>query len=90
MTERTLQVTYRKGRPFPAYLYLSRQTGEKSSRTTASSDGLLVVDYLVDGTPIGVEMTAPSAVTLERVNSLLAELGQPPLAQQDFSPVMAA
>src|SRR5262247_1913956 len=33
MTERSLQVTYRKGRPFSAYLHLSHQTGEKSART---------------------------------------------------------
>lgn len=44
MTERSLQVTYRKGRPFAAYLHLSHPTGEKSARTVASPDGLLVVD----------------------------------------------
>jgi len=45
MTERSLQATYRKGRPFSAYLHLSHPTGEKSARTVASPDGLLVVDY---------------------------------------------
>jgi hypothetical protein len=45
MTERSLQVTYRKGRPFAAYLHLSHQTGEKSVKTVPSPDGLLVVDY---------------------------------------------
>jgi hypothetical protein len=44
MTERSLQVTYRKGRAFAAYLHLSHPTGEKSAKTSASSDGLLVVD----------------------------------------------
>jgi hypothetical protein len=71
MIERTLQATCRKGRPFAAYLYLARQTGAKSTRTTSSVDGLLVVDYLVDGTPVGVELTAPWAATIERVNALL-------------------
>ena len=32
MTERSLQVTYRKGRVFAAYLHLSHHTGEKSAR----------------------------------------------------------
>ena len=41
MTERSLQVTYRKGRTFAAYLHLSHPTGEKSARTVASPDGLL-------------------------------------------------
>ena len=33
MTERSLQVTFRKGRPFAAYLHLSHATGEKSAKT---------------------------------------------------------
>ena len=45
MTERSLQVTYRKGRALAAYLHLSHPTGEKSARTVASPDGLLIVDY---------------------------------------------
>ena len=48
MTERSLQVTYRKGRAFAAYLHLSHPTGEKSARTVASPDGLLIVDYGAD------------------------------------------
>lgn len=89
MTERSLQITYRKGRAFAAYLYLSHATGEKSARTEASPDGLLVVDYAGDGRPIGVEITAPDAVTLGRLNSLLVDLGQSPLAEQEFRPLTA-
>ena len=59
MTERSLQVTYRKGRTFAAYLHLSHPTGEKSARTVASPDGLLIVDYAGSGRPLGVEITAP-------------------------------
>ncbi len=90
MTERSLQVTYRKGRAFAAYLHLSHPTGEKSARTSASPDGLLVVDYGTSGRPVGVEITAPEAVPLERLNQLLAELGEPPLPEQDYSPLRAA
>jgi hypothetical protein len=90
VTERSLQVTYRKGRTFAAYLYLAHPTGEKSARTVASSDGLLIVDYSTSGRPLGVEITAPQAVPLERLNQLLAELGEPPLAEQDYKPARAA
>jgi hypothetical protein len=90
MTERSLQVTYRKGRAFAAYLHLSHATGEKSARTVASPDGLLIVDYSAAGTALGVEITAPQAVPLDRLNQLLAELGEPPLAEQDYRPVRAA
>ena len=64
--------------PFSAYLYLSHQTGEKSAKTVPSTDGLLVVDFAVDGRPIGVEITAPTAVPLDRLNRLLADLGDTP------------
>jgi hypothetical protein len=86
MTERSLQVTYRKGRAFSAYLHLSHPTGEKSARTVASPDGLLIVDYAASGLPLGVEITAPQAVLLDRLNQLLAELGEPPVAEQDYRP----
>ena len=90
MTERSLQVTYRKGRPFAAYLHLSHATGEKSARTVASPDGLLIVDYGSSGRAVGVEITAPRAVSLERLNALLVELGEVPLADHEYDPVRAA
>lgn len=90
MTERSLQVTYRKGRVFAAYLHLSHPTGEKSARTVASQDGLLIVDYAASGRPVGVEITAPQAVPLDRLNQLLTELDEPPVAEQDYRPVRAA
>jgi hypothetical protein len=90
MTERSLQVTYRKGRPFAAYLHLSHATGEKRAKTVASPDGLLIVDYGANGQPVGVEITAPQAVPLERLNQLLADLGEAPLAEHEYKPVRAA
>ena len=90
MTERSLQVTYRKGRAFAAYLHLSHTTGEKSAKTVASPDGLLIVDYGTTGRPVGVEITAPHAVPLERLNQVLADLGEAPLAEQDYQPLRAA
>jgi uncharacterized protein YuzE len=90
MTERSLQITYRKGRPLAAYLYLAHPTGERSAKTEASPDGLIVVDYGADGRPIGIEITAPEAVTLERLNGLLRELDQPPLPETEFRPLTTA
>jgi hypothetical protein len=90
MTERSLQVTYRKGRPSAAYLHLSHGAGEKSVKTVPTPDGLLVVDYSGSGRAVGVEITAPHAVSLERLNQLLADLGEAPLPEQDYKPVRAA
>ena len=90
MTERSLQVTYRKGRAFAAYLHLAHPTGEKSAKTVPSADGLLVVDYGSTGRPVGIEITAPQSVSLERLNHLLADLGETPMAERDYKPVRAA
>jgi hypothetical protein len=40
----------------------------KRARTPAWSDGLLVVDYGTSGRDLGIEITAPQAVSLERPN----------------------
>jgi hypothetical protein len=58
--------------------------------TAASPDGLVIVDYAASGRPLGVEITAPQAVPLDRLNQLLAELGEPPLAEHDYRPARAA
>jgi hypothetical protein len=71
-------------------LHLSHHTGEKSAKTVPSSDGLLVVDYGANGQPTDVEITAPLAVPLQRLNSLLADLGEAPLSEQDYLPLSAA
>jgi hypothetical protein len=84
MTERGLQVTYRGGQVFAAYLTLAHPTGQRVSETEATADGLLVVDFASNGLPVGIEITAPEAVSLERLNQLLAELGEPPMAQPDY------
>lgn len=54
----SLQVTYRKGKPFAAYLYLAKP-GQKSTRTETISEDL-VIDYGKDDTPLGIEIVSPS------------------------------
>jgi hypothetical protein len=56
----------------------------------ASADGLLIVDYGATGRRVKVEITVSQAVPLERLNQLLADLGEPPLAEQEYKPVRAA
>lgn len=90
MTERSLQITYRKGRPFAAYLHLPHATGEKSARAIATPDGLLVIDHNQAGQPIGIEITAPLAVSPCRLNELLAAFGQPALSEIELGPLSAA
>ncbi len=89
MRGRYLEVTFRRGRPLAAYLYLPREAGEKSVRTVPMGHGLMV-DYNVSGAPIGVEITAPRHVTVEQVDDVLRRLGLDGIEPDELSPLRAA
>jgi hypothetical protein len=89
MRERYLEVTFRKGKPLAAYLYLPRHTGMKSAQTMEVVPGILV-DYAASGEPIGLEMTAPAHVTVEQVNLVLEALGLARIAPEELAPLHAA
>jgi len=89
MKTRYLEVTFRKGKPLAAYLYLPREPGVKSARTETVGSGLLV-DYQADGRPIGLEITAPGKVTLDQINAVLERLHLPLLDPQELTPLKAA
>ena len=89
MKEPYLEVTYRRGHPMAAYLYLPRATKDKSHRTLKADLGM-IIDYTEDGKPIGIEITAPSKVTVSDLNRVLSSLGVPALTSDDVAPLKAA
>ena len=89
MSEAYLEVTYRDGKPFAAYLYLPRRAGAKAERTDQLGKGMLV-DYDGEGVPMGVEITAPQLVTAEDINRVLDQLGLPRLRPEELAPLRAA
>ncbi|HEY6560443.1 MAG TPA: DUF2283 domain-containing protein [Polyangiaceae bacterium] len=89
MRHQYLEVTYRKGKPLAAYLYLPRKPGARATRTVDGGRGLRV-DYDEQGTPIGIEITAPTAVTVAAMNALLSKIGASELAAEDLAPLQAA
>ncbi len=89
MNEPYLEVTYRRGRPLAAYLYLPRRSGDRSSRAEQVAPGL-IVDFHRDGRPIGIEITAPGRVSLASVNRVLRGLGLPAAKKADLAPLLAA
>ena len=88
MKARYLEVTYRNGRPLAAYLYLPRRPGDRSARTERPEPGL-VVDFTADGRPMGIEITAPSRVSLDGINRVLARLGMDPIQRAELAPLAA-
>jgi hypothetical protein len=89
MKHRYLEVTYRKGKPIAAYLYLPRELGSKAVRTEDAGQGFRI-DYDHTDRPLGVEITAPSLATPERLNEIMHQLGQQPLHSQEWGPLQAA
>lgn len=89
MKESYLEITYRHGRAIAAYFYLPRTSRDRSRRSVKLAGGL-IIDFTQRGKPIGIEITAPSKVTLTAVNRVLKELGFPPVKSADLAPLRAA
>ena len=89
MREPYLEVTFRHGRPIAAYLYLPRETGENSYRTSKAEPGM-VVDFGQSGNPIGIEITAPTKISVTDLNDVLSKLGLPPMKDSELAPLQAA
>ena len=84
----SLQVTYRKGKPFAAYIYLAKP-GQKSIRTASVSEDLLV-DYAEDDTPLGIEIVSPGLVSIEEILSVFDRLGLGRIEAEELKPLRAA
>jgi hypothetical protein len=89
MSRHYLEVTYRRGKPLAAYLYLPRREGDTSVRVESISPGYLV-DRADDDRPIGIEMPSPSLVTVEGLNRVLASLDLEPVSAEELIPVGAS
>lgn len=89
MKDPYLEVTFRHGQPLAAYLYLPRQQGEKSYKTTKADQGL-IIDFGESGNPIGIEITAPSKVTADNINHVLEQLGLSRINNEELVPLRAA
>lgn len=89
MSAFSLQITYRRGKPFAAYIYLSRVAGMKSTRTESVGPELLI-DYAEDGSPHGIEIVSPGYVTEEEINAAFDRLGIERPSPGELAPLRAA
>lgn len=89
MKNHYLEVTFRKGKPLAAYLYLPRSVGAKSIRTEEALPGVLV-DFSASGEPIGLEILTPTSVTVIQINALLTKLGLAAISPEELAPLQAA
>lgn len=89
MSTFSLQITYRHGEPFAAYIYLARVPGLKSARTEEISPELLI-DYAADGSPIGIEIVSPGYVDAEEIIAVFERLGLGRPNPRELEPLRAA
>ena len=88
MKQRYLEITFRKGKPFAAYLYLPRRSGARAAKTVDGGSGIRV-DLDENGVPMGLEITAPAAVTVGQLNSVLIQHGVAALEAKEWAPLAA-
>ena len=89
MTGVFLEMSFREGKPFAAYLQLPRESGAKVARTREIRPGL-VVDFAADGKAMGLEIVNPMQTDVETVLSVLADVHAGPVSPQDLAPLCAA
>ena len=89
MHDRYLEITYRRGRPLAAYLYLPRGPGEKSLRGVREGHGL-TVDIAEGDRPIGIEIVSPNDVSLAMLNDVLAKYSLPLLERGELATLVPA
>jgi uncharacterized protein YuzE len=89
MSTFSLQVTYRKGKPFAAYIYLAHAPGTKSARTEQIGPELLI-DYAADGSPLGIEIVSPGYVSEDEIVTIFDRLGLERPSAAELAPLRAA
>jgi hypothetical protein len=88
MHDRYLEITYRRGRPLAAYLYLPRHEKDKSERVIQEGPGIMV-DIAEGNRPIGIEILSPHDISLTLLNDILAKYSLPMLDGAEFAPLTA-
>ena len=88
MSHPYLEITYRKGKPFAAYLYLDRDPGDRAARTERHGD--MLADVAPDGRLIGIEFTRVGPVNLAMLNEVLQRSHQATINASDLAPLTAA
>jgi len=89
MSHVSVQMTYRDGRPFAAYIGLGRALGESSVRSEELSPEI-VVDFSEDGRPLGIEVIDPSSATAEDIYGVFDVLGLRRPSPDALAPLVAA
>lgn len=88
MNAKTIEITFRQGRPLAAYLRLdASRAAHASTREVTPS---LLVDVDARGVAVGIEILAFDDATIAKINDVLVSLGHAPLTAAEMGPLHAA
>jgi hypothetical protein len=85
---RQLEVTFMKGQPFVAYMWLVHP--DRPVARTREIAPSLIVDFDAAGCPLGLEILSFDRATLASINPVLVAVGHPPIPDQELAPLRAA
>lgn len=83
---RHLEISCRRGVPYAAYFHLSSPPNRRSVRMELA-EPQLVIDFDAEDRPLGIEILAPRATTLEAFNRVLTRLGFPAATAEELGPL---
>lgn len=86
---RYLRVSYRDGKAYAAYFYLSPRINRRSVRVELEEPSL-VIDFDDQDRPLGIEILAPWMTGADDLNRVLSRLGLPLATPQELAPLRAA
>ncbi len=89
MSQAHLEVTYRHGEAFAAYLRLARPRGARVAATREVTPSILA-DVDSDGRLLGLELLAPQTTTAADVQVVLAQFHAAGVADRDLMPLRKA
>jgi uncharacterized protein YuzE len=89
MKDRYLEITFRKGKPLAAYLYLTRKKATQSVKTIKIDEDL-IADYDQNGVPVGLEIVSPTTTSIQQIKDALEKLHVEPISEDELAPLNAA
>ena len=86
MNDRYLEITFRRGKPLAAYLYLAGKKGTQCAKTIKIDEGL-IADYDPDGVPIGLEIISPTTASVQQIKDALVKIDVEPIGENELAPL---
>ncbi len=86
MNDRYLEITFRKGQPLAAYLYLTK-TKRTQSLKTIKIDEDLIADYDQNDVPVGLEIVSPKTTSIQQIKDALEKLHVEPISEDELAPL---